>query len=50
MVEFARRVPLQRSLELLPLTARTALDLAFKWRAELSQSHSSSASVRMHDA
>jgi hypothetical protein len=48
MFEFARRVPLKRSLDLSPLAARMALDLAFKWRADLSQSHSSSALVRVH--
>ena len=50
MFEFARRVPLKRALDLSALTACMALDLAFKWRADLSQSHSSSAFVRMHDA
>jgi hypothetical protein len=50
MFEFARRVPLKRSPGLSALTARMALDPAFKWRADLSQSHSSSAFVRVHGA
>jgi len=50
MFEFARRVPVALRLDLSPLAACRALDPAFKWRADLSQSHSSSAFVRGDDA
>jgi hypothetical protein len=50
MFEFARRVPLKRSLDLSPRASCTTRDLAFKWRADLSQAHSSSALVRMEGA